>query len=110
MFEHMRTVEREGKLGPSAWGEGRGIVIVAGNIDTFQRVGVTVRLLREHLKSRLPIEVVCFADEMPAVDVIEGLAAWNATVRAAPDISRDPGRKKNWSVVRRRCRQSCVTA
>ena len=98
MFEHLRKLDREGKLGPKYWGEGRGIVIVAGNIDTFKRVGVTLRMLRTDLKSKLPIEVVCFKDELPSADVIAGLARWNATVRAAPDISRDPGRKKNWCV------------
>ncbi|ORX48808.1 nucleotide-diphospho-sugar transferase [Hesseltinella vesiculosa] len=59
---------------------GRGIVFVAGNRDTYQRVITSIYLLRHH-HCTLPIEVWHLPDEAPSTAIIRQLKALNVMPR-----------------------------
>lgn len=107
MFAFLRSVRDRGLLRPEHYGEGYGIVMSAGNGDTFSRALVTVRLLRQHLNSSIPVEIFHFPGEEPIAIIAAELATLGATIREAPELAKDLHRKKNvrWpaiSVVQRR--------
>ncbi|TKA21880.1 hypothetical protein B0A50_08616 [Salinomyces thailandicus] len=56
--------------------EGRGIVIVAGDSASMQRVRLVVRQLKR-LKSTLPIEIHYYGDEIAFADVAEVTDMWH---------------------------------
>jgi alpha 1,2-mannosyltransferase len=56
LIEHMEGVLQQGLT--EYYGEGRGIVMVAGNADTLQRVKWTLKMLRSY-ESTLPVQIVC---------------------------------------------------
>ncbi len=55
LIDHMEDVEAQGLL--EKYGEGRGIVMVAGNADTLQRVKWSIQMLRSY-ESKLPVQIV----------------------------------------------------
>lgn len=60
---------------------GKGIVLVAGNRDTFQRALTTIKLLRHMHHCNLDIEVWHLSDEKPSALMINELTALGATAR-----------------------------
>ncbi|KAI8388684.1 mannosyltransferase putative-domain-containing protein [Radiomyces spectabilis] len=64
--------------------KGRGIVLVAGNRDTFVRALTTVRLLRS-LSCSLPAEVWHLNDEQPSKDMVRDLYKAGAVTRDLGD-------------------------
>ncbi|KAG0741215.1 hypothetical protein G6F57_010583 [Rhizopus arrhizus] len=60
---------------------GKGIVLVAGNKDTFQRALTTIKLLRHMHHCDLNIEVWHLSDEKPSALMINELTALGATAR-----------------------------
>lgn len=60
LIDHMEDVLARNLTGD--YGEGRGIVMVAGNADTLQRVKWSIQMLRSY-QSTLPVQIVrpqCF--------------------------------------------------
>ena len=55
LIGHMEGLIKSGVL--KNYGEGRGIVMVAGNADTLQRVKWTLQMLRSY-DSKLPVQIV----------------------------------------------------
>ncbi|KAI8368463.1 mannosyltransferase putative-domain-containing protein [Blakeslea trispora] len=53
--------------------DGRGIALVAGNRDTFNRALTTIKLLRYQYKCSLPIEIWHLNDEQPNPSVVSEL-------------------------------------
>lgn len=64
---------------------GRGIVLVAGNGDTFQRALTAIKLLRNMHHSELDIEVWHLSDEQPTETMIEELESLNAIPKDLSD-------------------------
>ena len=60
---------------------GRGIVLVAGNRDTFDRALTAIKLLRLHLSCNLPVEIWHLPDEHPSDDIKKQLDEYGATAR-----------------------------
>ncbi|KAI8980467.1 mannosyltransferase putative-domain-containing protein [Pilobolus umbonatus] len=65
--------------------KGRGIVMVAGNRDTFHRAITNIKLLRHAYGCILDIEVWHLDDEQPAEDIIEELRNLNVKARDLSD-------------------------
>ncbi|KAI9016555.1 mannosyltransferase putative-domain-containing protein [Phycomyces nitens] len=61
--------------------KGRGIVLVAGNVDTFKRATTTVRILKELHHCKLPVEVWHLSDEIPSEETIKELSRLGAVTR-----------------------------
>jgi len=57
------------------------LVFTAGNADTFSRVLLTLKLLRNHYNTSLPAEIFSFPGEMPPPDLLDEFAKYNATLR-----------------------------
>ena len=55
LIDHMEDVLAKNLTGD--YGEGRGIVMVAGNADTLQRVKWSIQMLRSY-ESTLPVQIV----------------------------------------------------
>ncbi|TNY23116.1 family 71 glycosyltransferase [Rhodotorula diobovata] len=98
MIEYLRGREREGALSKEAWGEGKGLVFTAGNADTFSRVLLTLKMLRNHLHTSLPSEIFSFPGEEPTAEIRAELEAHGATLGIVGDATRDPSRKKNFHI------------
>ncbi|KAL0079295.1 mannosyltransferase putative-domain-containing protein [Phycomyces blakesleeanus] len=62
--------------------KGRGIVLVAGNVDTFGRATTTIRILKEFHHCTLPIEVWHLPDEIPSPEIVTELARLGAVSRS----------------------------
>ena len=60
LINHMEYVLEEGLI--NHYGEGRGIVMVAGNADTLTRVKWSVQMLRSY-DSKLPVQIFHFPNE-----------------------------------------------
>ena len=58
LIDHMETVLAQGLT--EDYGEGRGIVMVAGNADTLRRVKWSIQMLRSY-ESTLPVQIVSFS-------------------------------------------------
>lgn len=67
--------------------KGKGLVLVAGNKDTFKRTLTTVRLLREMHHCDLDIEIWHLNDEQPSTLMINELINLNAVTRDLSDIN-----------------------
>ncbi|GAA5881197.1 hypothetical protein JCM1840_001282 [Sporobolomyces johnsonii] len=78
----------------------RGIVWTAGNADTFDRVLVSLRLLRSVYNSTLPAEIFHFPSESPSPSALEEFSLLNASVISLETLSKDPspGRTKSFHV------------
>ncbi|GAA5949842.1 hypothetical protein JCM21900_004220 [Sporobolomyces salmonicolor] len=99
----LRQAETEGRL--EEWQEEgkkgtRGIVWTAGNADTFDRVLVSLRLLRSVYNTTLPAEIFHFPSESPSPSALEEFNALNASVISLETLSKDPspGRTKSFHV------------
>jgi hypothetical protein len=66
--------------------KGKGIVLVAGNKDTFRRALTTIQLLRGY-SCRLGIEVWHLNDEQPTTEMKQQLKSLNAVPRDLSDTS-----------------------
>lgn len=66
------------------WENERGIVLVAGNKDTFQRTMTTIKLLRDY-GTQLDIEVWHLSDEQPSDTIKSELNQLNAKARDLSD-------------------------
>ncbi len=95
MIEHMRQVERSGKLNDT--GTGRGVVMVAGNADTLRRVVWSVQHMREKGMT-LPVEVYHFPGEEPHSDddIWKQLADLKIQLVAVQGQSKDVGKTKSY--------------
>jgi hypothetical protein len=60
---------------------GRGIVLVAGNRDTFQRALTAIKMLRSMHHCELDIEVWHLSDEQPTEIMVQELKSLNAVPR-----------------------------
>jgi len=56
LINHMESVLAQNLT--SKYGEGRGIVMVAGNADTLKRVKWSLQMMRKY-GTKLPVQVVC---------------------------------------------------
>lgn len=59
----------------------RSLVFTAGNADTFSRVLLTLKILRNHYNTSLPAEIFSFPGEMPPPDLLDEFVKYNATLR-----------------------------
>ncbi|BGP58166.1 hypothetical protein JCM8202v2_005827 [Rhodotorula sphaerocarpa] len=98
MIEFLRRKEKEGKMGRGAWGEGKGLVFTAGNADTFTRVLVTLKILRNRLYTTLPAEIFSYPGEEPSDEVRAELKKYGATLRKVEEAQRDTKRTKNYQI------------
>ncbi|KWU42940.1 hypothetical protein RHOSPDRAFT_20358, partial [Rhodotorula sp. JG-1b] len=98
MITFLRRMEREGKMGPKAWGEGKGLVFTAGNADTFSRVLVTLKVLRNRLYTTLPAEIFSYPGEEPSDEVRSELERYGAVLRTVEEAQRDTKRTKNYQI------------
>ncbi|KAI8445597.1 mannosyltransferase putative-domain-containing protein [Phakopsora pachyrhizi] len=98
LIGYLEEADRRGAFSPKNWGVGRGIVFTAGNVDTFSRVLLTVRMLREHLKCNLPVEIFSFPGEEADSKTKESLEALNAKLRIIGWAQKDPNRNKNFHI------------
>lgn len=57
------------------------LVFTAGNADTFSRVLLTLKMLRNHYNTSLPAEIFSFPGEMPPPDLLDEFGKYNATLR-----------------------------
>lgn len=71
----------------------QGLVFTAGNADTFSRVLLTLKMLRNHLHTSLPSEIFSFPGEEPTAEIRAELEAHGATLGIVGDATRDPSRK-----------------
>ncbi|GAA5969200.1 hypothetical protein JCM8115_004315 [Rhodotorula mucilaginosa] len=98
MITFLRRMEKEGKMGPKAWGEGKGLVFTAGNADTFSRVLVTLKVLRNRLYTTLPAEIFSYPGEEPSDEVRKELERYGAVLRTVEEAQRDTKRTKNYQI------------
>ncbi|KAM0752545.1 hypothetical protein T439DRAFT_286821 [Meredithblackwellia eburnea MCA 4105] len=98
MISHLHRANKEGRMSKKAWGTGRGLVFTAGNVDTFSRVLLTLKLLHKHLNSPLPSEIFSFPGEAPTEEVRKELEGFGATLRVVNDAVRDGHRTKNYHI------------
>lgn len=57
------------------------LVFTAGNADTFSRVLLTLKLLRNHYNTSLPAEIFSFPGEMPPPELLDEFVKYNATLK-----------------------------
>lgn len=57
------------------------LVFTAGNADTFSRVLLTLKILRNHYNTSLPAEIFSFPGEMPPPELLDEFVKYNATLR-----------------------------
>ncbi|GAA5893045.1 hypothetical protein JCM6882_006924 [Rhodosporidiobolus microsporus] len=96
----LERAEEEGRLGE--WEEEgkkgtRGIVWTAGNADTFDRVLVSLRLLRDSYGCTLPATVFHFPSESPSASQLSAFSSLGASVLPL-SLSKDadPNRTKSF--------------
>ncbi|GAA5887485.1 hypothetical protein JCM16303_003433 [Sporobolomyces ruberrimus] len=68
----------------------RGLVWTAGNADTFDRVLVSLRLLRNLYSCNLPAEIFHFPSESPSPSQLEEFTLLNALVIPLTNLSKSP--------------------
>ncbi|KNF06571.1 hypothetical protein PSTG_00444 [Puccinia striiformis f. sp. tritici PST-78] len=98
MIKGLEESERIGLMNEEHYGEGRGIVFTAGNVDTYARVLLTVRMLREHLKCELPVEVFSFPSEKPDEDTRSAMEKMDVEFRTVDWAEKDMNRNKNFHI------------
>ena len=98
MIDFLMTAESKGLMKPENCGSGRGCVAVlarslltdglrcslvftAGNADTFSRVAVTMKILKNHYNTTLPAEIFSFPGESPPPELIPEFEGLNVTLR-----------------------------
>lgn len=98
MIQHLVSSERLGLLNPQFFGQGRGIVFTAGNVDTYSRVLLTVRMLREKIGCKLPVEIFSFPTEKPEPKLRRTLERLNVKFLTIDWAEKDPHRNKNFHI------------
>ncbi|GAA5873215.1 hypothetical protein JCM8547_008603 [Rhodosporidiobolus lusitaniae] len=98
MISYLRKRGQEGAMGPKAWGKGKGLVFTAGNADTFSRVLLTLKMLRNHLHTNLPSEIYSFPGEEPDEQTRKDLESYGATLKVVETAYRDGSRTKNYHI------------
>ncbi|KAK9894544.1 glycosyltransferase family 71 protein [Cystobasidium minutum MCA 4210] len=98
MIDYLVECEKQGLMDPANVGEGRGLVFTAGNADTFSRVLLTLKILRNHYNTSLPAEIFSFPGEMPPPELLDEFVKYNATLRVIEHASRDESRAKNYQI------------
>ncbi|OXB37179.1 hypothetical protein LQV05_003825 [Cryptococcus neoformans] len=95
LIDHMEGVLKRREH--EKYGEGRGIVTVAGNADTLQRVKWSLQMLRSY-GSELPVEIYHFPSESPPADdpIRTELAELGARLVEAKGQTRDKGKNKSY--------------
>ncbi|WVQ97918.1 hypothetical protein IAU59_005035 [Kwoniella sp. CBS 9459] len=95
LINHMEHVLAE-KL-TDQYGEGRGIVMVAGNADTLTRVKWSLQMLRSY-NSTLPVQIYHFPSERPADDspLRAELQELGAELVEAAGQEKDKGKTKSY--------------
>ncbi|WVW78612.1 hypothetical protein I302_100571 [Kwoniella bestiolae CBS 10118] len=95
LINHMETVLESGEH--EKYGEGRGIVMVAGNADTLQRVKWSLGMLRSY-GSELPVQIYHFPSERPNDDdpIREELKELGAELVEALGQTRDTKKNKSY--------------
>ncbi|GAA5881637.1 hypothetical protein JCM3774_005704 [Rhodotorula dairenensis] len=93
--EMLRAAERENRFGdavrePSGPNK-RGMVWTAGNADTFDRVLVSLRLLRRSYNSTLPAEIYHFPSESPSDDQVAEFTSLDAHVTSLDSLDKAGG-------------------
>ncbi|GAA5998961.1 uncharacterized protein JCM10292_005826 [Rhodotorula paludigena] len=98
MVAYLRRREKDGAMGEKAWGQGKGLVFTAGNADTFSRVLLTLKMLKNHLHTSLPAEIFSFPGEEPSPEVRDQLEQHGAKLRIVEGAARDTSRTKNYHI------------
>ncbi|OAV96985.1 hypothetical protein PTTG_00082 [Puccinia triticina 1-1 BBBD Race 1] len=98
MIQSLEEFERLGLMNEDHYGQGRGIVFTAGNVDTYSRVFLTVRMLREHMKCQLPVEVFSFPSEKPDQDTREAMEKLHVKFLTVEWAEKDVHRNKNFHI------------
>ncbi|WWC59407.1 uncharacterized protein I303_101962 [Kwoniella dejecticola CBS 10117] len=95
LIDHMEGVLDRGEH--EGYGEGRGIVMVAGNADTLQRVKWSLQMLRSY-GSELPVQIYHFPSEKPKEDdpIVNDLKELNAELVEAAGQQRDAKKNKSY--------------
>ena len=112
LINHMENVLEQGLI--EQYGEGRGIVMVAGNADTLRRVKWSLQMMRRN-GSTLPVQIVskfrtlrwalmitrvqwCFPSELPQKDdpIHQELRELGAVMVAADGYAKDKGKNKSY--------------
>ncbi|RSH83812.1 hypothetical protein EHS25_005427 [Saitozyma podzolica] len=95
LINHMEDVLARNLTGD--YGEGRGIVMVAGNADTLQRVKWSLQMLRSY-ESTLPVQIYHFPSERPDDDdpIWEEMRELGAELVEAVGEEKDKEAKKSY--------------
>ncbi|GAA5960708.1 hypothetical protein JCM3765_007298 [Sporobolomyces pararoseus] len=84
----LRNAEKEGRLTVEESVK-RGLVWTAGNADTFDRVLVSLRLLRNQYNCHLPAEIFHFPNESPSESQIAEFTGLNARVISLSSLDKE---------------------
>ncbi|WRT64911.1 uncharacterized protein IL334_001850 [Kwoniella shivajii] len=95
LIDHMEGVLASGVI--DNYGSGRGIVMVAGNADTLQRVKWSLGMLRDY-GSELPVQIYHFPSERPGDDdpIRAELKVLGAELVEAAGQTKDAGKNKSY--------------
>ncbi|GAA6010782.1 hypothetical protein JCM11491_002943 [Sporobolomyces phaffii] len=84
----LTTAEADARLKLSRGSAKRGLVWTAGNADTFDRVLVSLRLLRNTYNCHLPAEIFHFPSESPSESQLSEFAGLNAKPIALSSLDK----------------------
>lgn len=115
MISHLKSVEESGQpivwtpelLKASGGKVPRGIILTGGEGTTIARLGILLKMLRETLKSKLPVEIYHFPDEMQDAQVRDELMAHGDVKLVA--LGAKTGGGKNWHIKNAAFIQSAFT-
>ncbi|WVQ74113.1 hypothetical protein IAR50_003703 [Cryptococcus sp. DSM 104548] len=95
LITHLEGLLDAGRM--DDYGEGRGVVMVAGNADTLTRVKWSLEMMRSY-GSELPVLIYHFPSEAPADDdpIRETLANLNAKLVSVPGQTKDTHHTKSY--------------
>ncbi|KAF8588833.1 glycosyltransferase family 71 protein [Ramaria rubella] len=99
IVQYLEKLEEEGKIifgTDKKSGEGRGVVMTAGNKDTARTALVTLRMLRLEYKSSLPVQIFSFPGEITDQTVIDAMGELGATHHELPGLQKAAGAWKNF--------------
>ncbi|KAF8588834.1 glycosyltransferase family 71 protein [Ramaria rubella] len=99
IVQYLQQLEEDGTtvLGAGS-GEGRGVVMTAGNKHTAQTALVTLRMLRLEFRSELPVQIFSFPGEIEDKAVINAMRDLGATHHDLPGLQKATGVKKNFHI------------
>ncbi|KAG0143192.1 hypothetical protein CROQUDRAFT_661603 [Cronartium quercuum f. sp. fusiforme G11] len=99
LITYLELVEKRGLLKPNRYGKGKGIVFTAGNADTFARVLLTIKMLRENLECKLPIEIFSFPNEIPGDEIKKSIEDHHQVkFKIVKWAQKDSKRNKNFHI------------